>query len=202
MATCYGYKFTAKTADGLPLSFGLVYTYEAGATTTEKATYKDRDHTIINTNPVQLDAAGQADIYLDGDTSFVLKTAAGAAVDANANVAGGSRTAKDVTVTGNAAIRGTLSVGEDAAFRSRLIASGALSVAGDVTTGAAADISHSGGTLTGAAGLAATRLRTYTYIHFTTAIAASAATNQSLFLDIEDNIIKCKDATGATRLLY
>ena len=50
---------------GKPLVGGKVYTYEAN-TTTAKTTYKDPYGLTPNTNPIILDAAGEADIYLDG----------------------------------------------------------------------------------------------------------------------------------------
>lgn len=50
---------------GKPLTDGKVYTYEAN-TTTPKVTYKDPYGLTPNTNPIILDAAGEADIYLDG----------------------------------------------------------------------------------------------------------------------------------------
>ena len=56
-------KFTDKC--GKPLAGGKVYTYEAN-TTTLKATYKDPYGLTENTNPIVLDSAGEADIYLHG----------------------------------------------------------------------------------------------------------------------------------------
>ena len=50
---------------GKPLAGGKVYTYEAN-TTTSKVTYKDPYGLTPNTNPIILDAAGEADIYLEG----------------------------------------------------------------------------------------------------------------------------------------
>jgi len=50
---------------GKPLAGGKVYTYGAN-TTTDKTTYKDPYGLTPNTNPIILDAAGEADIYLDG----------------------------------------------------------------------------------------------------------------------------------------
>lgn len=50
---------------GKPLSGGKIYTYFAN-TTTPKVTYKDPYGLTPNTNPIVLDAAGEADIYLDG----------------------------------------------------------------------------------------------------------------------------------------
>lgn len=57
---------TAQFVDdnGRPLTGGKVWTYEAG-TTTPKATYADPDGAAVNTNPVILDEAGRANIYLD-----------------------------------------------------------------------------------------------------------------------------------------
>ena len=57
-------KFRAFDADGNPLSGGLVYTYAAG-TSTPLVTYTDSSGSPSseNTNPVQLDADGEADIW-------------------------------------------------------------------------------------------------------------------------------------------
>jgi hypothetical protein len=53
------------TNEGLPLVGGKVYTYEAG-TVVPKLTYSDADGTIPNTNPVILDARGEALIFWQG----------------------------------------------------------------------------------------------------------------------------------------
>jgi len=66
-------RFRAFTNAGLPLSGGKLYTYEAG-TTTPKTTYTDADEGTANANPVELDANGYADVWLDGGAyKFVLK---------------------------------------------------------------------------------------------------------------------------------
>src|SRR6185312_2624566 len=49
---------------GLPLSFGLLYTYQAG-TTTPQATYTDSTGNTPNPNPVLLNARGEAQIWLN-----------------------------------------------------------------------------------------------------------------------------------------
>lgn len=61
---------TESAADGT-LQF---YSYQ---TTTPKATYSDRDLTIQNANPVELDASGRAEteIWLDGEYTVVLRDA-------------------------------------------------------------------------------------------------------------------------------
>jgi len=61
---------------GVPAANCLLYTYEAG-TTTPKATYQDAAGTIPHTNPIVLDAKGEALIYWDGNYRIDLRTAAG-----------------------------------------------------------------------------------------------------------------------------
>lgn len=63
-------KFTNKL--GLPLSGGKVYTYEPN-TNIHKRTWRDVDKSVENTNPIQLDAAGEADIYGVGFYRVVVK---------------------------------------------------------------------------------------------------------------------------------
>lgn len=61
--------------DGAPLVGGKLYSYEAG-TTTPLATYLDADQDATNTNPIILDANGQATIFLGEDAyKFVLHDA-------------------------------------------------------------------------------------------------------------------------------
>ena len=63
--------------DGLPLVGGKLYTYQAG-TTTPIATYTDHTGTTQNTNPIILDSAGQANVWLTDSVNYkyILKTAA------------------------------------------------------------------------------------------------------------------------------
>lgn len=69
-----GPKFKAWDPDtGLPLAGGKVYTYEAGGTVTNKATYADENQAAENTNPVILNDYGEADIYLAGSYSIEVK---------------------------------------------------------------------------------------------------------------------------------
>jgi hypothetical protein len=72
--------------NGDPLSGGLLYTYEAGATpaeAAEKATCKDSIGTA-NTNPIVLDAAGRCDVWLgDGVFKFVLACAGDTPIPTN-----------------------------------------------------------------------------------------------------------------------
>ena len=58
--------------NGDPLSGGKVYSYEAG-TTTPKDTFTDPSEDTANANPVILDSAGRADIWLEeGPYKFIL----------------------------------------------------------------------------------------------------------------------------------
>jgi hypothetical protein len=67
--------------NGAPLAGGFVYTYAAG-TTTDQATYTDYTGGSANTNPVELNARGEANIWLDSSLlyKFVLKTSAGVTI--------------------------------------------------------------------------------------------------------------------------
>ena len=62
--------------NGRPLVGGKVYFYTVG-TSTAKDTYQDYALTILNTNPVILDARGEASIYGVGNYRQVLRDAAG-----------------------------------------------------------------------------------------------------------------------------
>src|SRR6185437_15262061 len=62
--------------DGKPLSGGSVAYYVPG-TTNPKDTYQDAAATILNTNPVILDASGQAVIYGIGAYRAVVLDSAG-----------------------------------------------------------------------------------------------------------------------------
>jgi hypothetical protein len=66
-----------KAADGSPLAGYKLYTYDSG-TSDLRATYADADGNTENSNPIILDSAGSAVIYLTQDVSykFVIKTAA------------------------------------------------------------------------------------------------------------------------------
>lgn len=63
-------KFTNKL--GIPLSGCKVYTYEPNSNIPKK-TWIDIDKTVENTNPILLDSAGEADIFLDGLYQIVVK---------------------------------------------------------------------------------------------------------------------------------
>ncbi|MES2355619.1 MAG: hypothetical protein V4568_14715 [Pseudomonadota bacterium] len=62
--------------NGVPLNGGFLYSYQA-TTTTPQNTYTDQGMGTANTNPVQLDPNGQADVWLDPTLAykFILKDA-------------------------------------------------------------------------------------------------------------------------------
>lgn len=70
-------RFRAFDDDGNPLAGGKLYTYAQG-TSTPKTTYTDSTLGTANTNPVILDAAGEADVWLSGNYKFALYSSADA----------------------------------------------------------------------------------------------------------------------------
>jgi hypothetical protein len=76
--------------NGDPLASGKVYTYEAG-TATPKTTYTDEAEGTPNDNPITLDSAGRADIWLDtGSYKFVIKDSADVTVDTVDDITAGA----------------------------------------------------------------------------------------------------------------
>lgn len=63
-------------ANGIPYAGGTIATYIPG-TDTFSNTYQDEAGTVLNTNPIVLDAAGRAIIWGQGDYRFVLKDSVG-----------------------------------------------------------------------------------------------------------------------------
>lgn len=61
-------------SNGDPLSGGKIFTFSAG-TTTPKASYTTSVGDVENTNPVILDAAGRAVIFIEGSYKYVIKDA-------------------------------------------------------------------------------------------------------------------------------
>ena len=81
-------KFRALDANGVPLSGGKLFTYAAGTVSTNKATYTTAAGTTPNANPVILDSAGYADVWLIGTYKFVLKDASDVTIWTVDNIAG------------------------------------------------------------------------------------------------------------------
>jgi len=68
--------------NGVPLNGGLLYSYAAGTSqVTNKATYSDSEGTTANANPIVLDSAGRAQMFLEsGAYDFVLKDSDGVTI--------------------------------------------------------------------------------------------------------------------------
>lgn len=64
---------------GIPLSAGRLYTYAAG-TTTLKTTWSDAAQSAPNTNPIILNARGEASVFWNGSYKVELRTAADAVI--------------------------------------------------------------------------------------------------------------------------
>ena len=93
------------TDDGVPLSGGLIYTYEAG-TSTPKTTYTSNTGTVAHTNPIVLNSAGRVpggEIWLTiGNYKFVLATSTNVTIATYDNVfsVGGNTLSVNYTGTG------------------------------------------------------------------------------------------------------
>lgn len=81
--------------NGDPLAGGKLYTYEPG-TSTPKATYTDQGGGTPNANPVILDSAGRADVWLIGSYKFRLDDSSDVTIWTvdNINTGGGAGWAK------------------------------------------------------------------------------------------------------------
>lgn len=71
--------------NGLPLAGGLLYTYKAGSFGVPKTTYADATGTA-NTNPVILDSAGRASVWLDGYYAVKLTDSTGVTIWTQDNI--------------------------------------------------------------------------------------------------------------------
>jgi len=94
--------FTGIDVNGDPVSGGKLYTYAAG-TTTAQTTYSNVNLTVANANPVVLDSAGRATVFVTSGSSFkyVLKTSADVELWSADNIGAvpKSTATLDVTVT-------------------------------------------------------------------------------------------------------
>ena len=205
MARCLGIKFQALDAAGAPLALGKVYTYSPGGTT-PKATFSDAALTVENDNPVVLDAGGQADIYLNGVTKFVVKTAAGVTVRTVDKV-GAIASSVDTTTAVDLEVLGYATVGDDLNVTAGGVrVDGSVEVTGDLTVHDSPYFTIRGSlTITGAVSTDASlkgvaKVDVYDYIQFTTPVAVG--TNNSIYLDSADNKIHLKDNSGVKQDLY
>jgi len=149
-------------ANGDPLSYGLLYTYIAG-TTTSKTTYTTAAQTTANTNPILLDSRGQADVWLLAgeaykftlqNSSGVLQytvdqiTAAGTMSTQNANavaITGGTISGVTITGTITANVIGNVTGN----VTGNLTGNVTGNLTGNVTAGTVVADSYNGGQLAG-----------------------------------------------------
>lgn len=89
--------------NGDPLNGGLLYTYVAG-TSTPQTTYSDVTLLVANANPVVLNSAGRATVFLPLGTTykFVLKTSAGVTIWTQDNIANVPSSSANLDITGTA----------------------------------------------------------------------------------------------------
>lgn len=135
--------------DGVPLAGGLLYTYKAG-TTTPLSTFTDSSGSSSNTNPITLDAAGRANIWLDSALAykFILKTVIGTTIYTVDNItgsgSGGSGTITSTSIVNNIAALKSLTVSSGNQYATVLGYTSALDEGGgsflyDATSSATAD---------------------------------------------------------------
>lgn len=132
-------RFHAFDVNGLPLVGGKLYTYLPG-TTTNKAAYTDTTFLTPTTNPIILDANGEATFYLNGSYKFVLKTPADVQLWSVDNVVGipsatDPMTFASVTSTGNVVIGGALTVTGATTLSGGVAITGNSSVLGNSSIG-------------------------------------------------------------------
>jgi hypothetical protein len=112
-------KFQGLDNSGKPLSGGLVYTYSAG-TTTPLATYTDSTGGTPNANPVVLDSAGRANIWLSSSTyKIVLKNSAGVTIWTVDGITAPTLSSGSVTISSGHAL--TLQSGSTTSFSTDIL---------------------------------------------------------------------------------
>jgi hypothetical protein len=82
MASLYAPLFIsgARGADGLPIASGTAHFYVRGSTSEYLTVFADAEETTPITGPVQLDAAGRADVYVSAPSDLIINDATGALV--------------------------------------------------------------------------------------------------------------------------
>jgi hypothetical protein len=147
-------KFRYTDDNGNPLNAGKVYTYVSG-TSTLLVTYSDAALTVPNTNPVVLNARGEAMIYLAPGKQyrFTVKTAAGATIQTTDGIIGASPAGSsewldiknfgatgDGTTDDTAAIQAALTAATTAPRRTLFVPAGTYKMTAGVTINGRIDI--------------------------------------------------------------
>jgi len=148
------FKFQFLDGNGNPLTAGKLYTYIAG-TTTPLTTYTTAAGSTPNTNPIILDSAGRADIFLTAGSAykFVLANAGNVTqytVD-NITAAGtmSTQNASAVTITGGTISGVTITGPITGDVTGNLTGNVTGNLTGNVTGGAIVGESYNGGQLAG-----------------------------------------------------
>jgi len=109
-------------ANGAPLAGGLLYTYEAGSTTS-LATYTDSTGVSANINPIVLDSRGEANVWLSGAIyKFALYTSAGVLIWTVDNINGStfaSNATGDGTTTAFSVVNGFTAIYINGVYQNR-----------------------------------------------------------------------------------
>jgi len=141
-------------ANGNPLASGLLYTYFAG-TTVPKTTYTTAAQTTANTNPIVLDARGEANVWLLAGEAykFVLQNSSGVlqyTVD-QVTAAGtmSTQNASDVDITGGTISGVTITGPITGDVTGNLTGDVTGNLTGNVTGGTVVAESYNGGQLAG-----------------------------------------------------
>lgn len=168
--------------NGDPLAGGKIYSYQAG-TTTPQATYTDSTGATPNANPVILDAAGRAAIWLNTDLSykFLIKTSADVSVFNEDNIIGLSTNNSVATASIQDLAVTTGKLADDSVTAAKLADSASIDANRAVTTDHIRDAAVTRAKLTtGSKGAETVNAKTTTY----------TAT-------ISDDVIPCSSAGGA-----
>lgn len=100
---------------GAPLAGGRIYTYDAG-TNTPRQTWQDPAQTIVNANPVVLDARGEALVFWSGNYKVVLKDASDVTIWSVDNVQDQTAASNAYTDTLRSDVSGTGNAAKGAGF--------------------------------------------------------------------------------------
>lgn len=121
---------------GQPLAGGKIYTYAAG-TTTLKTTWSDAGETSPNTNPVILNARGEATIFWRGAYKVALTTAADVVIWTvdGINTTSEPLTAVTLQVSGTSALTGNVTMGGTLAVTGAATFSSTAAISGNATVG-------------------------------------------------------------------
>lgn len=148
------FKFQFLDGNGNPLTAGKLYTYDAG-TTTPRTTWTTAAGTTPNTNPIILDSAGRADIFLQAGIAykFVLANAANVTQYTVDNITApgtmSTQNSNNVTITGGSISGVSISGPITGNVTGNLTGNVTGNLTGNVAGGTVVATSYNGGQLAG-----------------------------------------------------